>query len=70
MMTREQLAKSVLAMLDGQKTYFRLKPDDPGKRIALEASKKSEKELRRQCEGILQSLPLFGGDDGEQNGDD
>jgi hypothetical protein len=62
MLTREELALLALKVLDLQKTYFRIKPGDPGKVQALEASKAIEKELRHECARILEGPTLFGED--------
>lgn len=60
MLNREELAKEVLAMFALQRAYFRLKPGDPLKYQALEASKKSEQELKAECERLLVGPSLFG----------
>lgn len=48
-MTVEELAQRVIEMLDGQQAYFR------GGRSSesLQASKKLESELRKDCKAIL-----------------
>lgn len=63
MLSRDELATLAITVLDAQRKYFRLKPDDPGKRIALEASKGLEKQLRHESERILEGPTLFGGED-------
>lgn len=60
MLTREDLAKSVLELLKIQKTYFRLRADDPAKPVALADAKAAEKDIRAECERILEGPSLFG----------
>lgn len=47
-MTREQLAATVLQLLDMQKDYFRTKSQD-----LLTECKKVERHLRKKCDEIL-----------------
>lgn len=59
--TRERLAKEVLAMLDLQREYFRTRTTEK-----LQESKAAEKRLREMCNAILnpkQAQPaLFDGE--------
>lgn len=63
MLTREELARAVLELLKIQKTYFRIRPDDPAKRVALEDAKAAEKDIKAECERILEGPTLFGMND-------
>lgn len=51
-MTREELARDVIACLDGQRDYFREKHPDEKQRL-LVLSKSRESRLRKTCEEIL-----------------
>jgi hypothetical protein len=59
MLTREELARAVLDMFDGQRHHFRLRSDHPDKSAALERSKLAEKQLRDECLRILEPPSLF-----------
>ncbi len=58
-MTREELARLALQVLDAQKRYFKTKGGGAGKFAALEESKALEKELRHEAERVLETRTLF-----------
>jgi hypothetical protein len=60
MLTREELAKLVIEVMDAQRRYF---ATSTRSQATLEASKALEKRLRHECERILEPPGLFSGDD-------
>jgi hypothetical protein len=56
MLTRDELARMVLAMLAKQRQYFNPKTRS---NAVLEESKALEKELKHECERIVEGPTLF-----------
>jgi flagellar basal body-associated protein FliL len=60
MLTREELAKLVIEVMDAQRRYF---ATSTRSQATLEASKTIERKLKHECERILEPPGLSFGDD-------